>query len=594
VHGTEREPRGRPQFDFTRIGDEDFELLCFLVVLLDHPDAERLRPPDHGADAALESPTAGRYQRCWQFKHYTNNQIAWNKCEESLDRAVQAYGMPHFTFVFARDVTGTQKRTFRTRLQRRHASVKVDHIGSSQLVAKLLSGEQGARIANHFFEDPSTNAQTLMAAIRSGGALEHGSDAHARLQAVGDFLARHDPFFEYPSSIHETGGTAPLPWPNSVLTVENIGPTTTQRTDVIPRNPEALERYGPALQILFDDSAEGAKAKQAFEQTMQFGGEFEADTGTRVELTRMPPLFQDHVGTSLDRARITVKRPPIPVVLEVGTDAESAAIDLDLHAIPAPTGWDGAFAGTVAGVETLIRFRRLPHGGEQHLTWTYRDTATTARGKLEALRFAALLHEPGVLRIKVRETGEVLMAEQLDLRTPPPWIAALKTVFSDIVAIEDWADIHFDLPEHFTRDQLRDLAHVAFVVKNRQSRMNFEQITLRIPPDKRPVFDQTPVALQLALGTEWELFGTQIVLGYLQGEVRAHVELGEVLPNGETDITLTRTPRTTETRSSHSSTTAERRRQQHNRDFFRHRKYSRDSGAGVGSRGCTKKQRMRV
>ena len=45
---------GPPRFDFTDLEDEDFELLCFLVVLLDFPDAERLRPPDDGADAGLE------------------------------------------------------------------------------------------------------------------------------------------------------------------------------------------------------------------------------------------------------------------------------------------------------------------------------------------------------------------------------------------------------------------------------------------------------------------------------------------------------------------------------------------------------------
>ena len=61
---------GPPRFDFTDLEDEDFELLCFLVVLLDFPDAERLRPPDHGADAGLEG-TPGNYLRCWQFKSYS-------------------------------------------------------------------------------------------------------------------------------------------------------------------------------------------------------------------------------------------------------------------------------------------------------------------------------------------------------------------------------------------------------------------------------------------------------------------------------------------------------------------------------------------
>ena len=47
-----RIPLGPPRFDFTDLEDEDFELLCFLVVLLDFPHAERLRPPDGGTPHA--------------------------------------------------------------------------------------------------------------------------------------------------------------------------------------------------------------------------------------------------------------------------------------------------------------------------------------------------------------------------------------------------------------------------------------------------------------------------------------------------------------------------------------------------------------
>jgi hypothetical protein len=91
----ERFPLGPPQFDFAVIGDEDFELLCFLVVLMDFPDAERLRPPDDGADAGLEGAKAGSYRRCWQFKHSVDGHVSWGKCEASLDRAVDVYKMPH-------------------------------------------------------------------------------------------------------------------------------------------------------------------------------------------------------------------------------------------------------------------------------------------------------------------------------------------------------------------------------------------------------------------------------------------------------------------------------------------------------------------
>src|SRR5919106_5283828 len=102
------QPLGPRRLDFTVLSDEDFELLCYLVVLLEFPDAVRLRAPDGGADSALPEGAIRVYVRCWQAKRFTGH-IHWGQCRASLDAAVRNYRMPHYTFCFARDLTGGQE-----------------------------------------------------------------------------------------------------------------------------------------------------------------------------------------------------------------------------------------------------------------------------------------------------------------------------------------------------------------------------------------------------------------------------------------------------------------------------------------------------
>jgi hypothetical protein len=47
------QPLGARRLDFSALDDDDFELLVYLVVLSEFPEAIRLRAPDKGADSAL-------------------------------------------------------------------------------------------------------------------------------------------------------------------------------------------------------------------------------------------------------------------------------------------------------------------------------------------------------------------------------------------------------------------------------------------------------------------------------------------------------------------------------------------------------------
>jgi hypothetical protein len=109
------------RFDFGRLPADAYEELCYLVVAIEFPQAVRLANPDGGLDSGIPH-AGGTFSRCWQAKRFTGD-IAWKKCEESLDAAVSNWGIEHCTFCFAKDLTASQHRTFHERLGGRHGGL---------------------------------------------------------------------------------------------------------------------------------------------------------------------------------------------------------------------------------------------------------------------------------------------------------------------------------------------------------------------------------------------------------------------------------------------------------------------------------------
>src|SRR5690349_11843068 len=114
---------GPRDLDLGSLTDEQFEELCHRLVLDQHPEAVATANPDSGADSLLGSD--GDWDRAWQAKRYTGN-IHWAKCKESLDRAVERYGISRMTFCFARNLTSGQLKKFESDLVGRHGGVRVD------------------------------------------------------------------------------------------------------------------------------------------------------------------------------------------------------------------------------------------------------------------------------------------------------------------------------------------------------------------------------------------------------------------------------------------------------------------------------------
>jgi hypothetical protein len=531
-------PLGPRRLDFGALTDDDFEVLCYLVVLLEFPDAVRLRAPDLGADSALPGGDDRKYARCWQSKCFTGH-VHWGQCVDSLEAAADHYEMPHYTFCFARDLTGGQEKAFKKRLVGRRRGVKVDWWGASRLLGALLGSPQGERIANHFYPDPARNSAALMQAIHAGGALETRADASERLSAVAEWLASHDPFFAYPSYERETGMAGASLTPGAVIAIEAIGPSITQRIEAVPRNPAAMDEYGPAGTFLFEATEEGRRALEAFQRAFETGEQVTISQGVGLRFDRLPPLMQARVSDEpLEGVEITIgpsdAAPPRrwPARLVTRSDAGEAEIEMDLEPVQQPNGWDGALQGSRGGLTATLLFQRKPPPGVKfNFNFSFDSTQPVA-DQLAATSTLVALHGKGTLDIHATDGSRPEpLSLDFDGGELPEFFVVLHRLFTDVRLLEEWSGLTLTIPHVISRAEMIAVGEAAYIVREGKSGTTFDQVTLELPEEQYKPFEggvPGPLRVEMPIGVA--IFGTEIPLGRLVGELPpdevkiAHVE----------------------------------------------------------------------
>jgi hypothetical protein len=551
------QPLGPRRLDFGALSDDDFEVLCYLVVLLEFPDAVRLRAPDLGADSALPASTGRDYVRCWQAKRFTGH-IGWGQCLESLDRAVANYGMPHYTFCFARDLTGGQEQSFKQRLGGRHTGVTVDYWAASRLLGALLTSAEGQRIANHFYPDPAQNSGALMQAIRAAGPLETGDDARDRLRAVAEWLASHDPFFSYPLHTRETGIAGPGLTPGAVIAIEEIGPDVTNRIEAVPRNEAAMDEYGPAGTLLFEGTEAGRRALETFQRAFESGEKVTISEGVGLRFERLPPLMKSHVSDDpMDGVEITIgpsaPTPPRrwPARLVARSDAGTGEIEIDLEPVQPPASCDGALQGSRGGLTATLLFQRAPTPGVKfNFNFSY-DSTLPVVDQLAATTTLVALHGRGRLKIHATDgSRREPFVLDFDGGALPPFFVVLHRLLGDVRLIEEWVGTTLSLPRSISREEMVGIAELAYIIRHGQSRMNFDEVTLELPAEKyKPFTEGVPGALRMVLPLRVNLFGHELPVGHLVGELApSEIKMARVMavPNADPPTWLVRLEPATE------------------------------------------------
>jgi hypothetical protein len=439
--------------------------------------------------------------------------------------------MPRYTFCFARDLTGGQESNFRQRLVGRHLGVTVDYWGASRLLGTLLSSAQGERISNRFYPDPALNAAALLQAIRAGGALETGADASARLLAIGEWLARHDPYFSYSTSTRETGIPAPGMTPGAVIAMEEIGPEITLRIEAVPRNDAATEEYGPAGRLLFETTKEGQRALETFQRAFETGEQVTISQGVAVQFDLLPPLMQPHVTAEpLADVAITIgpsePAPPKrwPARMIARSDRGEGQIDIDLEPARPPATWHGALQGSRGGLTATLLFRRTETAGQALFNFNFSyDSTQPLVDQIAAVATLVALNGTGSIEIHARDRSRSEpMVFNFDGRELPAFLPVLHRLLGDLLVIEEWTGRTLTLPATFSREELRDIAETAYIVKNRKSSMNFDQVTLELPGEKyEPFKSGMPGPLRIGHTLAVSLLGATLPLGYLVGDLPA-------------------------------------------------------------------------
>lgn len=469
-------PRGPRDYDLERLQDEQFERLCARLILLEYPSAFKpANTADGGADMVLPGPGAS-YERCWQAKHYPDA-IHWNKCKQSLATAKKRWGPREYTFCFPRELTEKEQKTFDRHFRSPEEEVEVNHWNGEAVLARLNGSEAGERVARTFFEDPELDKESIVRAIQAQGPLETAQHALDRMLPVGGFLASRDAYFSYPAATHETGEPSPPLTPGTVMSVAQIDETTVSRIDAVPRDKEALERYGPEIRLQTTPDKEGERAAELLQAALERGESVRLTSGVKVTMTKVPPglegLMEEPVSegiVELGPAEPPPKPPPPPWVARLKVETERGEASLDVTLKPGekpPPEWDGILVGSFGGLEVRALFRYLDDRGQISWSFTHRFDDSSLRDRVTALRMFDVLHGTGDVVITDHGgTGRPEMrVKTAPQQLPDDW-AALIAFVEDLLAISQWSGAELNIPETISREIAYTVATVARAIRD--------------------------------------------------------------------------------------------------------------------------------
>lgn len=515
-------PLGPRRFDLAALSPDDFEALCIRLARLEIVGVTGTRAPDGGADALQADPTGG-YRRAWQAKNH--RQIDWRKCRESLDKAVDTYGIVHFTFCFSVDLTIGDRRRLEE-LRARHPEVDVDHWGASEIVARLSGSDDGNRVARFFFEDPIESTELIARAVRAGGELRSVGQAVERVRAVGEYLDG-DAFFIYPIS-HYPEGAGPPPAPGTTISVEYPENGQVVRIDAVPRDDEAAERFPARMLIVLT----GPHAEQ-LERASLRGEVLHLRRGAEVTIQSLPPAFADEVGRTFE-AELQIDFTPDPWVAEfrASTTKREESVRVTMEPAGAPSGWDRRYEGRYGGL-TVSLLARLGEGEERvGAKWSYRSDGSPAREQLAALRFLEAMHEEGEFVMCECEDGRRLLAGPNQPAAIPAEFAAWLSLLTDVISIENWMGADLRVPTEIPAEQMETIARVAHEVRAGQA--EFTDRTFELVGDTEAV-PKVVRGSDMKIDERWvvEIFGEEMVLGRRSLHFQPHaVRAGELVEPG--------------------------------------------------------------
>jgi hypothetical protein len=505
--------RGPVEYDLAGMPDKQFDLLCFRLIRLEHPDAIKPKEAgDGGADVLLPKPGGG-YGRAWQAKHFPNR-IGWPACRKSLADAIKNYKPDRYTFCFPRDLSGTEQRTFDKHFRNSEIQIPVDFWNGSELHSRLTESDAGTTVADHFFKDDADQLEAIKRAALAKGELSTMGDALERMNPIGDFLAKKDPFYSYPAAIYEAGKATTPVASGAVMSIEQSSGGVVARVDVVPNDDEAMELFAPKGKFTLP-----RETYERLEDAAKRGESVTAE-GVEVVFEQLPPALSEDIGKPMTG---TVSIEPLPARpaptpwdarFSAERDGVKAQLDTFLEPVRPPEGWDGCLEGSYGGLTTRFLFRHQGDSGQLGVRYQYQLNTDPARNQLRALEFLNVVAADGgtVKVVDKRDRERELTLDTGapdDTGTPDALVAFLES----IVEIEKWANIRFSIdPDSFTDANFRQVATIAATIRRGGFNGRFENAELSVPPNKMKALESGK-ELVIEQSFAGEVLGQEVDLG---------------------------------------------------------------------------------
>jgi hypothetical protein len=331
-----------------------FEQLVHAIVLKEHPDAQRLKAPDFGADVLDDA--ASKRPRVWQVKHYPSA-IHWSDCQESVDRAFAKWRPSSITFVFPRDLTGKDHQDFSEKLVGRR-DVPVIRWTASHINDEL---ERYPAIRRNFFPH---RTDALHEVLRAARLTETPTDGPAFIEhglSLAKLAEELDPHFDYelrsrPGHLPKASWEQP---PFMTAAMRGDGGESIIAAFAKPGGQDAAATFA------FTDDEAGAEARRSVYLALARDESVRLSAGVTVEATPAPRAISsiiDHIGAEADfESVLTVSPNEEALALRVSIEDASplgSVLTFPMRSAPPEAGHDGAWVGLASGILLYLGFKQ--------------------------------------------------------------------------------------------------------------------------------------------------------------------------------------------------------------------------------------------
>jgi hypothetical protein len=507
----------------THLDPDSWEDFVADLVRIDHPSAEQIRPPDGGADLVLER-TDGAH--VWQDKFHPGGQrIGWKKCEESLDRAVREHGATEVTFVFPRDLTHRDRKTFTSRLGRRHSGVVVNRWTLSELRARLDTDE-GEKIRRRYLGPTVDDATELaLRTVKLGGPARDGTEVLDRALELALAQSEADPHFRYETIQGEGELLEPAAADDLFMGVQIRRGNESVRISARKR-----PGHEPEIPLWhFTDDEEGQQVKADAALRLARGEDVEIKSGFQIRLRSTPNQIAE-VMDSLP-----------PEVREHGTGTVSFSAGQPLQFALSLVRGDGS-----KSKRSFTLFRAFPEGDSEAALAGYDHTGVAllrilfrcldeprvsidlatvvhlgpdAAADLEAIDFvidfltarrATLLGRP-----LVPARGVTFDPSVLDTSEQVAWLTRMRALLADLVEIERRLSLELPIPlGGITSADAYAITSAAQLLREGRGKSTFDGYVIRV---KETDYAATLAGLQKGITmrqpVEFRIFGWRVPVG---------------------------------------------------------------------------------